>query len=84
MILFEIVFKVYVLSMGIVSGLLLWWIWDKILFWVSVNGFFWGSVGGCLVIVFLGDNVEGVLEVIFFFSFDMVGFEVVYRGVDLL
>lgn len=70
MILFEIVFKVYVLSMGIVSGLLLWWIW--------------GSVGGCLVIVFLGDNGEGVLEVIFFFSFDMVGFEVVYRDVDLL
>lgn len=84
MILFEIVFKVYVLSMGIVSGLLLWWIWGKILFWVSVNGFYWGSVGVCLVIVFLGDNVEGVLEVIFFFSFDMVGFEVVYRGVDLL
>lgn len=35
------------------------------------------------VIIFLGGIVDGVLEVLFFFSFDVVGFEVVYGDIDL-
>lgn len=53
------------------------------MFWVSVDGFFWSSVGGCLVVVFWGGNVDGVIEVLCFLSFDVVGFEVVYGDVDL-
>lgn len=81
LILFEIVFEV-ILGIEIIGGLLFWWIWGKILFWVGVNGFFGGSVGGFLVVVFWGGNVDDVLEVLFFFCFD-VGFKVVYGDVDL-
>lgn len=35
------------------------------------------------MVVFWGGIVVGVLEVLFFFCFDVVGFEVVYGDVDL-
>lgn len=50
----------------------------------GANGSPWGSAGGCSATALLGDNVEGVPEVISLPSLDMAGLEAAYRGVDLL